>query len=842
MCMEGQTYTGSDFIARGAKRVAVIIGAGASGPEKMAADLLARRIGSRSRLDIRLATEATQEAKNAVHNADLVMVIGSTRSNGLLRSCGELRLPMLPNSNRPHPEGYFVRTLRMEGKPYILIAGADERGTLYGAGAVLRLLTYHQHSLDAPVMDLADKPCFWLRGSEVSAGGPRSAAIEQGHMRPQTRDELHRITEDLMLLGANIFAGDDEFVRSYGMMTYGGCVANALPTFPPEWAAVPATSLHVRVMTYFQRSFVCPSNPEARRALLTHYEKMFRDGPAYDVFTTNSGDVGGCNCERCTPWGGTYIRLVHEMAEILHRYHPNCKLMATNQNLTNEGNQAMLDYIRDHPSGWLYALRYSPGSNEMDTYNRGPVNPRWFEYEGFGPLGNYLKNIHHQLPPATSVALFTDVTHWILSQNGVQRPDVALAAVYGRRAWNARPRALHRVATELLHYAVGDMFYSEGLHDDFNKWFWYRMLWNPQLRADQITREYCRYWFGEDAEQEMAEAIFLMEENLERPVRGNRGMEKAIKLLRSAWRKIPANLLRDDYRWRTIMQKALLDRYIQLWLERGDELKRKASSLLQHAASSGDPRPNIEKALEILTQPQETEEMRIIKDEVKRLGEETNRIIGYREPAYFTAGDYDITEIGWWTKALKDALAEGDECAMRNAAGMVLRYEDPGEGGIYERAGWPWGSSHLLEESNILGFFPFTGPAKMGHYGMAYSWGRKDSHLTFVYKGLDPEAQYVLRLSTGFHCEGLEKVIGEGAVQTLELNGELLCDNLPLRLGRLELNEFDLPKNLTKQGVASIVLRAGKGFPIAGVSEIWLMRKDKMHWTSRSEERNHSSS
>jgi hypothetical protein len=235
--------------------------------------------------------------------------------------------------------------------------------------------------------------------------------------------------------------------------------------------------------------------------------------------------------------------------------------------------------------------------------------------------------------------------------------------------------------------------------------------------------------------------------------------------------------------------------------------------------------------LEVLAKPQKTEEMRIIKDEAKRLGEETNRIIGYREPAYFTANDCDVTEIGWWTSTLRDAVADANQHAMRNAAGMILNYEDPGEGGFYERAGWPWGSQHLLEESDIVGFFPFTGPAKPGHYGMAYSWGRKDSHLTFVYGGLDPNAQYVLRVSTGFHCEGLEKVMGAGTVQRLEVNGELIDGNVPLKLGEIRLLEFDLPRRLTKGGKAIIVLRVGDGFPMVGLSEIWLMNKEKMKWT-----------
>ncbi len=827
---------GSAAFTSGVMGVLIILARDASEVERKAAEILQMRISKRGPAKALILTEPSPESQHADECHDLVIFMGCAQSQSTFvhraRRDG-VEPPKLPDSDTIHPESFAIKT-ESGPKPQVLIISSNGRGAIFAVGALLRAVAFTPRGISVPHMDLRDKPSLWLRGTEASAGGPRSGAKETAKLRPQTRDELRETIEDLMLLGGNVFQGEEELVRACGMMTYGGCVANALQApFPQEWAATPSDSLHVKVSAYFRKSFVCPSIPEARKALLDRYETIFAHSPPYDFFVTNSGDVGGCTCSGCMPWGRTYIKLVHEMAGILHKHRPECRLMATNQNLTNEGNQAILDYLNEkQDSRWLFAIRYGPGGNEMDTYNRGPVNPKWFEYEGFGPVGHYLEYIHHQLPGTTEIALFSDVTHWILSQYGVQRPDPAFAAIYGRRSWNARPRHYHRIATETFHYALGDMFYSEGMHDDFNKWLWLRLLWNPRLSCEEVTGEYCRYWFGRDAEDEMVQAIFTMEENLEKPVLGNPGIARAVEILRSAKSRIPPNLLKVDYRWNIAMQKALLDRYIQLWLERGDKIKRDASAVLARVATSARPRREIMHALRILRQPQEDLGMRAIREKVRALGERSNETIGYREPGYFVANEYDITEIGWWIKTLQEATTETDE-AMRNAARMVLAYEDPGQGGRYERLGWPWGSGHLLEENDIIGFFPFTGPARLASFGMAYSWGRPDAHLTFVYGGLDPEVQYCLRLSVGFHCDELKQILGQGLLQTLEVNGVVIGREVPLPLGGARLCEFTLPAGLARDGRLTVVLRSESShFHMVGASEIWLMHKDRMPWTT----------
>jgi hypothetical protein len=807
-------------------RVGVLCGKDNSEPEAKAATILASRILKRSDVKVKVAVNSDAKPSAIFDSAELVFVVGTPEKDGTVRQLMQqsgARLPTLPNSTRIHPEGFAVKSGRCEGKPCVVIAGSDPRGTLYGVGAVLRAMTYLPDKIVVPALHLCEKPALWMRGGQPS--GPGSRAREFGKLRPRTGEEHLEMMEDYMLLGTNVYGGDPKFLHSYDMLTAFGRTANEMPAgFPKAWAADDGHS----------PQYVCPSISEARKALLVSFDEMFRKMPDYDFFTTNSGDEGGCRCAKCSPWGGTYIKLMHEIAGLLHKHHPNTKILATNQDLDNEGNQQIFDYLNQHDSSWLYAIRYGPGADEMQTYIRGPVNPRWFEYEGFGPLGNYLKYMYHELPRTTTIALYSDITHWMQSQYAVPHPDVALAAVYERRSWNARPRNFDRVGNEIMHYAVGDIHYSEGMHDDFNKWFWYRKLWDPNLDADTLTKEYCRYWFGPAAEGEAAQAIFLMERTLERPVVDNPGIAKAVELLRSAGKKIPENLLRTDWRWRVMSEKSLMDLYIQQLLQRGEELKRQAGAILVRAQSSQQPSAELAEAVKILDQPLLSSSMKALMEEAKERGEEANRVAGYREPVVFLVDQLDLSEVGWWKQTLQRALSSGDEKRTRNAARMVLHYADPGSGGFYDALGWPNDPQHLINGEWQWGFMPFAGPARHSHYSVAYTFFEPRG-VVLKYDKLDPAAQYVVRLANGMHrTEASRRLQGIELKEGIMANGKVISDGFAIPRGDVAYPEFELPHELTRGGTLEITLTgASKRLPLTAAHEVWLMRKDQMRWSSR---------
>jgi hypothetical protein len=811
-------------------RLAIVTGRDSTEPERRAATILANRILKRSSVSITAAQEDDADADAAMHRAELVFVVGTPDGNPLVKSLMQtlgMVFPTLPNSVRIHPESFAVKSGVVDGKTYLVIAGTEPRTTLYGVGWILRAMTYESDALLVPGVDAQEQPAFPIRGGVPS--GPGSRAHRYGKLRPQKPDEFMEIKEDVMLLGTNVFEGRE---AAYGMLGRFGRTTNGLPPkpdgspgFPKEWGANDGRS----------DRFVCPSIPEARAALLESYENMFRDSATHEFFSTNSGDPGGCHCDKCAPWGATWVGLLHEIADRLHKYHPETKILATNQNMTNEGNVAIVDYLNRHGSEWLYAIYYGPGADEMQTYIRGPVNPRWFEYKGFGVLGNYLKNLHHDLPRTTNIVLFSDITHWMQAQYGVAHPDPVLAAVYGRRSWNARPRHFHRVGQDTLRYSLGDIHYTEGMHDDFNKWFWYRMLWSPNQSAESITNGYCRYWFGSAAQDEVARAIFLMEETLEKPLVDNTGIADAVELLRDAGKKIPSHLMKTDYRWRIILQKALMDQYLQLMVQRGSALKEAAAQELMKEASTDLPGVGLRKAIEILEAPRETKAMKAIRAEAKALGEESNAVIGYRVPAVFIVEDLDLQEIGWWKKTLQDALASKNDARIRNAAKMVTDYQNPGVGGFYDNLGWPAERKHLIHGSTLWGYQPFPGPAKLSYYNRAYARGTDGRGVTLAYNHLDPSGRYVVRFSIKGRSRRQDSTTKPPPlVEGLRADNHVISEGFTVPAGEVTFQEFDLPAETTNDGSVELVLTSeSENLPFTTVTEVWLMRKDKMPWTVR---------
>ena len=147
-------------------------------------------------------------------------------------------------------------------------------------------------------------------------------------------------------------------------------------------------------------------------------------------------------------------------------------------------------------------------------------------------------------------------------------------------------------------------------------------------------REYCVLYFGEDSAEPMVQALFQLEENLVTPLNTNPGIGHYYALVKEAGDKMPAWRMKRDYRWRLHMQKAALDQYLQYKLRNELDHEQRAREVLA-AAKPGQYEPAIKQALDSLRAPTETDEMNKLRDESRRLGEESDRLHGDRNLGYF---------------------------------------------------------------------------------------------------------------------------------------------------------------------------------------------------------------
>lgn len=845
------------------KSVAVVTGERAGEIEQNVAALLAERIAALGGVPIRVSNEGGADRPMP---GELVILLGMPEHHTQMRAQFDaLRIAPL-TCQSPGPEGFLLQTVPREGGGLLIVAGVDPRGVLYGAGEMLRRLVLRGSAVEfAAQLTVRSAPAFEVRGTQF---GQSSGALNRAKVRPWTESDRRQAVLDFALAGLNTvevgegLPADDPLYRllkSFGLKTlihYGPNAGDG----PPEWRAAESIG---------RSGYLCPSVPAAREALLKRCEERFRGSAPVDYVRFYGGDGGGCECDRCKPYGGTFIRLCEDLARIIHQYHPQTEIFITNQKFDNADDQAIFAYLQAQPRPWLRAFCYGPGSDAMSWQpgHRQTHRMDLFRYPGFGPPGRYPEEILHQLPPGQDLVFFNELTHWRYSQNGFlqaypradrngdqpppwnhflyeRRPDRALTMVYDRLTFFAWPRYYHWYFNQVMRYGIGDVTHSSGTHDHFNQWMWQRLLWSPQRSVEDVVSEYARTWFGPEAGPLMAEAVFQLEDNLAEkpgvPIAEKVGIERYDRLVRQAGAKLPPARMKNNWLWREYMQKAVLDKYIQQRVRQQTRLRER----IEKAVADRNSDQVINRALGWLDELRETPEMARLRREAARLGEESNLLFGVRSEGLFNL-DHDFIGLGWLKRQLQRALvAHGVERAEQLR--MITHYEDPGEGGFYDAGGtldrcpnithgypYDFGQpfvSEMLSESN-------RPSQRMMHYTQDEEQG-----VTLRYRGLDPNCDYRIRFSLvrPWYQDRYRSRMNQHT-ETIYAGDLVLARDLEVPERLSDYFTFDIPREAIRSG--ELVIRFERAPDVARgtrlerevwrnsggwgtiVSEVWLMKR-----------------
>ncbi len=845
------------------ENVIIQFGESAGEFERNIAALLAERMAELSGVPVRVADPKVTPALPA---SALVVLVGIPENHRELRAQFEAhRIAPLTNLS-PGPEGFLLQSVPSENGRRVLLAGIDPRGLLYGVGEALRQMVVRASAVEFPAtLKVRSAPAFEVRGSQF---GQSSVARNLAKVRPWTEADRRRAVLDLALAGLNtveVGAGikaDDSFYRllkSFGLKTlvhYGPNVGAG----PEAWRAAESIG---------RQGYLCPSVPAARAALLQRCEEQFRHSAPVDYVRFAGGDGGGCECDRCKPYGGVFIRLCEDLAQIIHRYHPQTEIFITNQKFDNDDDQAIFAYLQEKPRPWLRAFCYGPGSDAMSWQpgHRQTHRMDLFRYPGFGPPGRYLEEILHQLPPTQDVVFFNELTHWRYSQNGFvqaypradrngdlpphwnhfvyeRQPDNALTMVYDRLTFFAWPRYYHWYFNQVMRYGIGDVTHSSGTHDHFNQWLWQRLLWAPQRDVEEVVAEYARTWFGAEAGPLMARAIFQLEENLVEqpalPIAKKTGIARYYELVREAGSKMPAKRMKENWLWREYMQKAALDQYIQLSVRQQIKLQERIEKAL--AASNSDA--VIDRALKSLGELRESAAMARLRKEADRLGEESNRQFGVRSEGLYNL-DHDFIGLGWLRRQLERARA-AQGSARTELVRMITHYEDPGPGGFYDNCGT------LDRCPNVVHGYPydFGQPLVPGMNSEGNRPSQRTMHFTqdeaegvkFHYRGLDSNSAYRIRftLVRPWYQDRYRSRMNQHT-ETIYAGDLVLARDLEVPERMSDFFTFDIPPEAIRNG--ELVIRFERAPDVAHgsrlerevwrntggwgtiVSEAWLMKR-----------------
>jgi len=301
-------------VARGIpfKSVVIVGGEQAGDIEKNVASLLAERMMELGNVPVRIAEKAPAVPASS---AELIILLGLPENHSRIRAHFDAQAIEPLTGLSPGPEGFLVRTVPHESGFLVILAGLDMRGLLYGAGEALRNMVVHGSVLYFPSnLNVRSAPAFEVRGTQF---GQSSVALNVAKVRPWTEKDRRHAILDLALAGLNTVEVRDgiqpqdpvyRLLKSFGLKTlihYGPNVGDG----PPEWRATESIG---------RLGYLCPSIPAAREALLKRCEERFSHTAPIDYVRFAGGDGGGCECDRCKPYGGTFIRLCEDLAQIIH--------------------------------------------------------------------------------------------------------------------------------------------------------------------------------------------------------------------------------------------------------------------------------------------------------------------------------------------------------------------------------------------------------------------------------------------------------------------------------------------------------------------------------------------
>ncbi len=418
--------------------------------------------------------------------------------------------PALPVPTDLEPDGYWLYSTGKLGQSDLIVAGGDQRGALFGAFALLRLIATEQ-SLDG--LNLSDHPAMSIRwvdewdnpdGSIERGYGGRSIFFEGGNVR----EDLAPVTEYARLLasiginGCNInnVNAAPQLLDSNHLKQIAR-IADAMRPWGVHLAmsvAIASPQLIGGLSTYD------PLDPAVKAWWAAKVNEIYTLIPDFAGFTVKADSEG-------QPGPASYGRTPADAANLLaNALQPHGGVVLYRAFVYNhhadwrdpKADRARAAYDIFHPLDGSFAPNVIVQTKEgpIDFQAREPVSPLFAglehtdqamelqitqEYTGQGRHLVYLPPMWKQVldfdlrahnePSPVSEILEGETFHGSLGQNsGATRTEqdaprvggmVGVAGV-GRNAWMGSPLALANL------YAFG------------------RLAWNPELTPDEIAAEW----------------------------------------------------------------------------------------------------------------------------------------------------------------------------------------------------------------------------------------------------------------------------------------------------------------------------------------------------------------
>jgi hypothetical protein len=213
--------------------------------------------------------------------------------------------------------------------------------------------------------------------------------------------------------------------------------------------------------------------------------------------------------------------------------------------------------------------------------------PDWLDGVVFGPTVQVsLSDLRKDVPPEYPIRRYPDITHCSSCPYAVQDWDKAFEDTLGREPINPRPVAYAQIFRATQDYAIGFVSYSEGCNDDLNKILWSCLGWDPDMKIEDIVKEYSRYFITRRYEDKFARGLLSLERNWVGPLKDNIAVDETLKLFQDMEKHAtPQDKL--NWRFQQALYRAYYDAYIKARLRYETDLQKQAIEVLRTAKEIG---------------------------------------------------------------------------------------------------------------------------------------------------------------------------------------------------------------------------------------------------------------
>jgi hypothetical protein len=718
---------------------------------------------------------------------------------------------------KPKAESFCIWTdATGRTKPTIYVVGIDDRGVLYGVGMLLRKLNIKTGSVtvDGNLM-ISSSPAYKIRGHQLGYRSLNNAYDKW------TVKQYEQYIRELAMFGVNtieLLPGTNPDRRQgYHMVTKPWDMNMQIIGICNEYG------LDIGIWQKIYMKEI--DTPEKESATLARWKMLFESIEGLDYVFVPGGDGGDLEPERMMDWLG-------KVSVILRKAHPEATLWVSNQTYDADQNRRFFEHLSKEKPDFLEGVVYGP----------------WTTIS--------LDEVRRRLDSKYRLRRYPDICHCLGCQYPVDKWDRALSQFHGREPVCPRPTAMRHIHNKYAPLTDGFVTYSDGVNDDFNKFLWSALAWDPSQSTEQIANEYGRAFFGYENAKSVELGILALEQNWVGPLAENDGVDRTLRF----WERLYERTGTEPVsKWRAQMYlfRATYDSYLKDKGRLEAEFEAEAYDALEEAKRMGVERA-ILKAKNALNCIDKWLEDSTKRKKLKQLGIELFESIGYqlsvaepfkaigtRRGAVLDFIDRPSNNRLWLQDQFAKILAESDKAKQLAMIDRLINWENPGKGGFYDDTGCAWKSPHVVRDFDWSDYPSFTRAAideqyyteaqhhnrqswqdqaqiryGMGHTGMmnavelAAAKGR--DLLKMRYEGLDGNAQYMVRVTYNGRFTPMVKLWADGKYQV---------HPAMMQPDPVWPVEFDVPKEATADGKLQLsweVLNKARG---AQVAEVWLIKK-----------------